>query len=103
MLGLGCSYGVTVLPIGVATCTVSCGRGGPLTAALPTGLTLGDGGIARPNLGVRPPLGLPPASAGRRGAGDEDMRGMSVGAEVGGVPTAASKDAAVGAFILKEC
>ena len=67
--------------MGVATWTVSCGRVGPAIAA-PTGLTLGDGGMAKPNLGVRAPPGRPP-SAGRSGAGDDIM---AMGADVGGVP-----------------
>lgn len=57
--------------MGVATFRVGrCGRDGPGCGA-PTGLTFGDGGIARPNLGGRPPLGRPPPPirAGRRGAG----------------------------------
>lgn len=58
--------------------------------------------MARPSLGVRPPLGLPPPSAGRRGAGEEDMMGMGVETG-GGVPTAASIDAVVEAFIVNEC
>lgn len=61
--------------------------------------------MARPNLGVRAPLGLPPASAGRRGAGEEDSMG-SDGVDTdagGGVPTAASRDAAaLEAFMVNE-
>jgi hypothetical protein len=66
----GCSYGVVWLPIGVARCKV--GKGG-LDAAgcAPTALALGEGGMAKPSLGVRAPALRPPASAGRSmGAGD---------------------------------
>ena len=64
---------MAVLPMGVATFKVGrCGRDGPGCGA-PTGLTFGDGGMARPNLGVRPPLGRAPARAGRRGAGVDIM------------------------------
>lgn len=59
---------------------------------MPTGLTLGDGGIAKPNLGVRAPPGRPPR-AGRSGAGEDDMMGMGV--DVGGVPAIAIGMAAV--------
>lgn len=61
--------------MGVARCRVgSCGR----PPAAPTALTLGDGGMANPSLGVRAPLALPPARAGlRRGAG-EDIRGIGL-------------------------
>lgn len=100
--GRGCSYGATVLPIGVATCTVSCGRDAP-PAGAPTGFTLGEGGIASPSLGVRAPLGLPPARAGRRGPGEADMMGIGVDVGGGGVLTAALSDAAaVEGFMAEE-
>ncbi len=76
----GCSHGVMVLPIGVARCNVgSCGRPGAAAPAPPTGFTLGDGGIASPNLGVRAPPGLPPPRAGRSKGAGEDMVGMGFG------------------------
>lgn len=96
----GCSYGagVTVLPIGVDKCKVSCGR--PTGAAPPTGFTLGDGGIASPSLGVLAPLDLAPPIAGlRRGAGAFIM-GIGLGfagVTVGGV---GSSREGVGAFMM---
>lgn len=81
----GCSYGVTWLPMGVARCKV--GKGGLEGAAAwpPTALTLGDGGIDKPNLGVRAPLGLEPGMAGRRsGAGEASCGiGLGVGRDIG--------------------
>jgi hypothetical protein len=55
----------------------------------PTALTLGDGGIARPNLGVRAPPRPPPRAGRSKGAG-EDIIGTEVGgvAREGGVETA---------------
>jgi hypothetical protein len=55
----------------------------------PTALTLGDGGIARPNLGVRAPPRPPPRAGRSKGAG-EDIIGTDVGgvAREGGVETA---------------
>src|ERR1700753_2369204 len=52
-----CSCGGVVVPIGVAGLRMGSG-GRPDTAwtALFTGLTLGEGGMARPSLGVRVPL-----------------------------------------------
>lgn len=69
------------------------GRGGLEGAAWPgcgpTALTLGDGGIARPNLGVRAPP-RPPPRAGRSNGAGEDIIGTEVGgvARDGGVETA---------------
>lgn len=59
--------------MGVARCSV--GSGGRAAGAwppwLPTALTLGDGGMARPSLGVLPPALLEPGMGGRSmGAGE---------------------------------
>lgn len=77
--------------MGVARCRV--GKG-PLDGAAcpgcgPTALTLGEGGIARPNLGVRAPPRPPPRAGRRKGAG-EDIVGTEDGvvAREGGVETA---------------
>lgn len=60
-------FGVLMLRVGRA------GReslGGWAVPMAPTGFTLGEGGMARPSLGVRGPLLRPPPMAGRRrGAG----------------------------------
>ena len=68
--------GMAWLPIGVArlSCGGPCGgiaKGGT-ACELMTGLALGEGGIARPNLGVLdPPAGLVPGIGGlNNGAGD---------------------------------
>lgn len=78
----GCSYGVTWLPMGVARCRV--GRGGLAggwIVRLPTGLTFGEGGMARPNLGAaRPRL---PGMAGRRSGAGEFMIGTDIGVDAG--------------------
>lgn len=69
--------------MGVARCSV--GRGGLEGAAigwLPTGLALGDGGIARPSLGVRAPPFLAPGMAGRRRGTGEGPE-LCVGREIG--------------------
>jgi hypothetical protein len=81
--------------MGVATWTVSWGRAGPPAILLPTGFTLGDGGIAKPSRGVRAPPGRPPR-AGRSGIGEDDIIGMGVVdvVVIGGVPTA-SREAVV--------
>lgn len=50
---------------------------------MPTGLTLGDGGMAKPSLGVRAPPGRTPRT-GRSGPGDDAILGTRVAA--GGVP-----------------
>lgn len=76
--------------MGVARCNV--GRGGLEGAAtgcpwLPRALALGDGGIASPSLGVRPPPLLAPGMAGRRrgtGEGPELCVGREIGVRVGG-------------------
>lgn len=69
--------------MGVARCRI--GSGGrddtappaPTAAMPPTGLTLGDGGIARPSRGVRVPLlERAPGMAGRRRGAGDDMMGM---------------------------
>lgn len=93
----GCSWGIAVLPMGVARCSVgSVGRAGAAAAAAPTGLTFGEGGMASPSLGARAPPGLAPGIAGRsRGAGaeDEDMLGIGL----------ADGLEALGAFIAGDC
>ena len=86
--------------MGVARCRVgSCGRDGPGCGA-PTGLTVGDGGMARPSLGVRPPLGRVPARAGRsRGAGADIMgTGLLVLAGGGG---AGASSVGIEGFIIR--
>lgn len=68
-----CSCGATWLPIGVARCRVGrAGRDDPAAGpgALPTGFALGDGGMARPSLGVRAPPGRPPVAGRRDGGAD---------------------------------
>ena len=81
------SWGVVLLPCGVAS--RSCGGAGREAGRwsgcnsgillLPTtGLWLGEGGIARPSLGVRAPpvLRFEPGMGGRRsGAGDDMVLG----------------------------
>lgn len=72
-----------MLPMGVASC--SLGRDGREevcrdkagSCGVPlTGLALGDGGMARPNRGVRKPLfpRLPGIGGLSRGAGDDMLR-----------------------------
>jgi hypothetical protein len=82
-----CSCGVAVLPMGVAR--LRMGRGGRLDAcgtALLTGLTAGDGGMARPSLGVRVPLAeRAPGMAGRRRGTGEDMIGIGLDVVIWGV------------------
>lgn len=65
--------------MGVARCRAGSGGLEALTGSwvtlltgLPTGLTLGEGGIAKlGSLGVRAPPGRPPPMAGRRDGGAE--------------------------------
>jgi hypothetical protein len=69
--------------MGVARCRV--GSGGLEGAAAcpgcaPTAFALGDGGIARPSLGVRAPP-LPPPRAGRRKGAGDDIMGTEPGVE----------------------
>ena len=75
-----------MLPIGVANCNLGsdgldpiapgicserpAGAGPPLT-----GLTLGEGGMASPNLGVLAPLWRPPGIGGRNNGAGEDIAG----------------------------
>jgi hypothetical protein len=65
--------------MGVARCSV--GRGGLAAAGwLPTALALGEGGIAKPSLGVRgPPLLLPPGRAGRKRGAGAGVKGRTPG------------------------
>lgn len=72
---------MAVVPIGVANDNFGgggrpdCCEGNPdICTALFNGLTLGEGGIASPNLGVRLPLDcLPPGIGGRSKGAGEDM------------------------------
>jgi hypothetical protein len=79
----GCSCGVEVLPIGVARW--SMGRGGRLDwAPVPSGFTLGDGGMASPSRGVRAPLEeRAPGMAGRSSGTGLDMLDTELAAEDG--------------------
>lgn len=56
------------------------------TAELPRGLALGDGGIASPRRGARPP-GLEPGMAGRRRGTGDDIVGAGLEARWGSVKT----------------
>jgi hypothetical protein len=70
---------VTVLPIGVAKCNTGRAGRDDTAAELPSGLTLGEGGIARPRRGG--PRCRWPGRAGRRRGAGEDI----VGTESAGV------------------
>lgn len=76
-----CSWGLVMPPIGVESWSWSCGRLGGATAAPapPTAFWFGDGGMASPSLGARPPvLGLLTPRAGRKGAGEGGIMGRGV-------------------------
>jgi hypothetical protein len=74
----GCSWGTVVVPMGVARWRVGrAGRGGG-AAGFPTGFAFGDGGMARPRRGARPP-GREPGMAGRSSGGAADIMGTLMG------------------------
>lgn len=72
--------------MGVARCSV--GSGGLAAAGCPgwapTALTFGEGGIARPSLGVRAPPRAPGMAGRRRGTGDA-IWGAGLGVDKEGV------------------
>lgn len=89
----GCSYGIALLPIGVANCNRGNeGRAGiepgicnvrPFVAGALTGLAFGEGGMARPNLGaLAPPFCRLPGIGGRNNGAGEDILGNELRARL---------------------
>lgn len=87
----GCSWGGLMLPFGVLMFSVGrAGREGFVgwlmpPGPAPTGFTLGDGGMARPSLGVRGPLLRPPPMAGRRRGAGVFIMGTGFGDDIGAI------------------